>query len=307
MVTFSSASSPSAADSARKPQFLTSCSSPTRAAPSSSTMSTRSGADWTPAWVAAWQVFRDQAQRVHVLSVPTMSFLHSDGPDGVVQAHLIQYFPCCRPRSRACRVRLPRRPTGSPPCSKCSCAPGSRRRPWSSGCWPRPGHRPTRPGLTLSYVVALSLSTRWSWWRSSSSSSASAESGCRTSFSGIARRSGGSGGWSAAHLRRAGDRHRRADAAAAAGAGPARRRAEPPAGARSRTPRDAAIFALVVVIAGGIREELQRAFHPAPLRTSAGRAGASGSSSPVRRSARGTGCRAPMPPSRRRCSARSGR
>ena len=42
VVTFSSASSPSLADSAMKPQLLTSCSSPTRAAASSSTISTRS-------------------------------------------------------------------------------------------------------------------------------------------------------------------------------------------------------------------------------------------------------------------------
>src|SRR5438067_75531 len=42
VVIFSSASSPSAADSARKPQLLTSCSRPTRAAGSSSTISTRS-------------------------------------------------------------------------------------------------------------------------------------------------------------------------------------------------------------------------------------------------------------------------
>ena len=42
VVTFSSASSPSLADSATKPQLLTSCSSPTRAAGSSSTISTRS-------------------------------------------------------------------------------------------------------------------------------------------------------------------------------------------------------------------------------------------------------------------------
>jgi hypothetical protein len=42
VVTFSSASSPSLAESATKPQLLTSCSKPTRAAGSSSTISTRS-------------------------------------------------------------------------------------------------------------------------------------------------------------------------------------------------------------------------------------------------------------------------
>src|SRR5262245_29707579 len=45
VVTFSSASSPSFADSAAKPQLFTSCSRPTRAAASSSTMSTRSTVD----------------------------------------------------------------------------------------------------------------------------------------------------------------------------------------------------------------------------------------------------------------------
>ena len=66
VVTFSSASSPSAADSARKPQLLTSCSSPTRAARIVLDDEHALGSGWGGlGW--SLNVLGCQAQRVHVL------------------------------------------------------------------------------------------------------------------------------------------------------------------------------------------------------------------------------------------------
>src|SRR5207237_195720 len=78
VVTFSSASTPSAAESATNPQLLTSCSRPTRAAESSSTTSTRSAA-------AAW-VSRPSSSITTGTADLRVSFLHSGLDNIALQA-----------------------------------------------------------------------------------------------------------------------------------------------------------------------------------------------------------------------------
>src|SRR5262245_846187 len=100
LVTFSSASSPSLADSAMKPQLLTSCSSPLRADGSSSTINTRSAVTFA----STCSMTSDPAVVV-TRHLSTMSFLHSQlrlawmqAEPWLISGHLIRWLKICTVR-----------------------------------------------------------------------------------------------------------------------------------------------------------------------------------------------------------------
>src|SRR5947208_17113542 len=94
VVTFSSASSPSLADSATKPQLFTSCSRPTRAAESSSTIRTRSA---TVLGTVSATVVGDSPSVVIVTPRSAMSFLQCVCGEIPAQAEHFNYFLSAQP------------------------------------------------------------------------------------------------------------------------------------------------------------------------------------------------------------------